>query len=234
MMNGCLSPEIIRDYPKVRVTVFVSTTDTADSFDYAHVANAVDGYVTELEKCAQSSDVMGTDALTAEPYSTRLMPVSDMSEIFSQADGVLLESIEFVGYDGTSIGSAFQNAANNTAIDSSQSSALDAYMASHFRGGIVGNWQPNYCRPVVRINGQSVLDLSGSEVQDVVTLQRNHLGHLSVGIPLPFGMEYFREFERITKIEVSAGLAQWIATSAEAVKKLVRYPVICIIRWRLK
>ncbi|MBS1562365.1 MAG: hypothetical protein JSS89_12230 [Bacteroidetes bacterium] len=234
MLQGCLSPEIIRDYPKVRVSLFASVTDTNDAFSFSHVANQPDGYVTELQKCAQSSTAMGTEALIPEPYSTRLMPVSDMSEVLAAATGVLLESIEFVGYDGTLVGSSDQNADNNTAIDSSQSSALDAYMASHFRGGIVGNWQPNYCRPVVRVNGMSVLDMMGSEIQDAATLQRNHLGHLSIGIPLPFGLEYYREFDRVTKVEVYGGLAQWIATSAEATKKLVRYPLVCMIRWRLK
>ncbi|MBU3742575.1 MAG: hypothetical protein FGM24_09875 [Candidatus Kapabacteria bacterium] len=234
-LQACLSPEVVREYPRVRVGLWLSTTDTSDyGFSYSHVANQVDGYVTEMEKCGQSASQMGTRAVATSPYSTRLRPLSDLAEVFNAESGVLLESVEFVGYDATLGGSAHQNAANNTTIDSSQSSTLDAYMASHFRGGIMGNHQPNYCRPTILVNGIAVFDLGDSSVQELTTGRRGHLGDLSIGIPLPFGVDYYREFEHVTSIEVYGGLAQWISTSAEPTDKLVRYPLLCMMRWRMR
>lgn len=235
MLNGCLSPELVREYPRVRIGLWMSTTDdSSNGFNYNHVANAVDGYVTELEKCNQSAALMGTRAKVTSPYSTELMPLVDLTELLTAQEGALLESIEFVGYDGTRIGSAHQNAANNSAIDTSQSSTLDAYMGSHFRGGIIGNHQPNYCRPTVLVNDVIVFDTGDSAVKNMATDLRGHLGHMSIGLPLPFGVEYYREFEHVTNIKVFGGLAQWIETSAEPTDKLVRYPLLCLMRWRMR
>lgn len=234
-LQGCLSPELVREFPRVRVGLWMSTTDTTDyGFSYGHVSNAPEGYLTEMEKCGQSAAQMGTRSVVASPYSTRLRPLSDLSDVFAADGGVLLESIEFVGYDATLGGSAHQNAANNTAIDASQSSTLDAYMASHFRGGILGNHQPNYCRPTVLVNGIAVFDLGDSAVQDVATGRRGHLGDLSIGIPLPFGVDYYREFDHVAAIEVYGGIGQWITTSAEPTAKLTRYPLLCMMRWRMR
>lgn len=233
-LSTCLYPDIVRDYPRIRTLLFASTTDTTVmGFSYDHVPNAVDGYVTEMERCSQSSSEMGTRSVRTNPYSTRMRPLSDMSDILTAEDGVLLEAVEFVGYDGTRIGSPDQNADNNAAIEASQTSVLDAYMASHVRAGILGNWQPNYCRPSIYIDDLDVLNMADSSVVDPVSGTSGHLGDMSVGIPLPFVLHYYREFTRVRKVNVFGGLAQWIGSSADPVNRLVRYPLVCIMRWRL-
>jgi hypothetical protein len=233
----CYRPDIVEKYPIVRDLIFVSTTDDDPSFDFAHVPNTVDGYVTELERCGQSATEMGTAAVRANPYSTRLMPVSSLNSVLGAAasagnGGALLESVVFLGYDSTLVGSPHQDADNNTAVAASQASATDAYVASHFRNGIMGNWQPNYCRPEIIVNGESLLSLGSSEIRDSAGASR-HLAHLSVGVALPYGVHFYRHFSTVQSIELHAGLAQWIATSASA-SKLKRYPMVGIMRWRLR
>lgn len=224
----CLAPDIIARYPRVVLAIFHSTTDTVDAFNYNHVTNAPNGYVDEIEKCAQSSDRMGDSSLVANPYSTRLMPVTPLDTIFN-APEAMLEKMLFVAYDGTRIGSPHQNAANNTVIDTSQASTLDAYMASHFRAGIIGNHQPNFFRPTVRINGKSVL----GNLEDSYVEPRGHLAHMSIGLPLPFEANWYAIFPNVQSIDVYAGAGQWITTSAEPTNKLVRYPVLCVQQWRV-
>lgn len=232
---SCFYPDIIRAYPRVRVALFMSTTDPEQStFDYDYVPNQPDGWVTELERCAQSSAAMGTTAIAANPYSTRLRPLADMSDVFAAQAGVLLEAIEFLGYDGTRAGSPAQNAANNTEIDASQTSVLDAYHASHFRNGVLGNWQPNYCRPSVYINDIDVLaNMMDTGIVNPMGGGRNHVGDMGIGVPLPFVVPYYLPFDVVSSVKVFGGLAQWIATSAEPTEKLVRYPLLCVMRWRL-
>lgn len=232
---SCFYPDIIRAYPRVRVGLFMSTTDTNQAgFDYSHVPNQPDGWVTELEQCAQSSAVMGSTAVGSNPYSTRMRPLSDMGDIYAAQAGVLLEAIEFIGYDGTRVGSPVQNADNNAAIEASQTSVLDAYHASHFINGVVGNWQPNYCRPSVFINDIDVLaNMLDTEVMDPVSGARNHAGDMGIGVPLPFVVPYYLPFDTVTSVRVYGGLAQWIGASAEPTDKLVRYPLLCVMRWRM-
>jgi hypothetical protein len=235
MPQACLAPDIIRAFPKVRTLLFISTTDSSTSgYDYTHVANNPGGYVVELERCGQATATMGTRAVATNPYSTRLMPVSPLDDLRSTPNGVLLESAEFIGYDSTRAGSAHQNANNVTAIEASQASATDAYVASHFRGGIAGNWQPNFCRPEILVNGELILGMNDTDVVNPATGARSHMGHLGIGVPLPFLAYYYREFDRISSLDVFCGLAQWIETSAEAVNKLQRYPVQAILTVRLR
>lgn len=236
MLMDCYRPDLVERYPQVRDLLFMSTIDPNQTFDFAHVPNTVDGYVTEMQRCGQSATEMGTAAVRVNPYSTRLMPVSDLNNVLGPASaggngGALLESVLFLGYDSTLSGSVHQDADNNTAITSSQSSATDAYVASHFRNGVMGNWQPNYCRPEVTVNGQRLLTLGSSHIVDTAGASA-HLGHLSIGVALPYAVHFYRHFPTLTSIEVFAGLAQWIATSPSAAK-LKRYPVLCVMRWRL-
>lgn len=235
MPQHCLAPDIVRLFPKVRTLMFMSVTDpTPSDYLFGHVADAPDGYVTELEKCGQAAAVMGSRAVATNPYSTRLMPVTPFDDLRNVPSGVLLESIEFIGWDSTRSGSPHQNANNVTAIELSQSSATDAHVASHFRGGIAGNWQPNFCRPEVLINGEAILSMNDSAIVNPATGARAHRGHLSIGVPLPYMAYYYREFTTISSIDVFCGLGQWISTSIEPTDKLQRYPVQCIMHVRTR
>lgn len=234
MLAACLYPDIVREFPHVRDMLFMSTVDPNEEFSFTHVDNTVTGYVTELERCAQSSDVMGTQRVQTNPYSTRLMPVSNQDDVLQIETGVLLEEVLFIGFDATLSGSIYQNADNNTAIEGSQTSVSDAYVASHFRNGVHGNWQPNYCRPEIRVNSIPILTMGDSHVTDPVTGGRGHMGHLSIGVVLPHRVAFYTTFERVRSIDVYCGLAQWITTSGEPTDRLVRYPVLCLMRWRTR
>ncbi|OJX57681.1 MAG: hypothetical protein BGO89_06835 [Candidatus Kapaibacterium thiocyanatum] len=234
MLSDCLRPEIVREYPHVRELLFMSTVDANEEYSYSHVANTPTGYAAELERCAQSSSQVGTGLVQANPYSTRLMPVSVQDDVVGIDTGVMLEQATFIGYDATLSGSPLQNAANNAEIIASQASPTDAYVASHFRFGIMGNWQPNYCRPEIRIDGVAILSMGDSQVVNPATETRAHLGHMSIGVALPYTVHFYREMDRVRNIEVFCPLGQPILSSAEPTEKIVRYPVLCMMRWRTR
>jgi len=98
----------------------------------------------------------------------------------------------------------------------------------------MGNWQPNYCRPEIRIDGVAILSMGDSQVVNPATETRAHLGHMSIGVALPYTVHFYREMDRVRNIEVFCPLGQPILSSAEPTEKIVRYPVLCMMRWRTR
>lgn len=215
--------------------VFVSNTDpNAPSFDTnpTYVPNTLDGYLLEFERTGRSAAVMGTPSTTNPPpaYSTFLLPTVDMSEVFNATE-VWFDGADFIALDAKVQGSIIQDAQNYAAIIASISSTdYDAWQASRFRNGVVALAGVNFFRPIIQINGTSILDMSNTQVK---INGANQVAHQSVGPSLPFCLPGGYPIGQVNSITVAAGAAQYISDSASTTK-LVRYPIICTMNLRLK
>lgn len=238
---GCLNPDILRLYPHPVVALFSSTVDPTNSneFDAAHVADTDLGYHTELEKAGQHATAPGSVKVLENPYSTRLRPNSMVADLV-RLKGVpcIIESVTFYAIDATVVtptqmepvsGNTFQDAVTAAAMITSQSTVMDANVASHFRNGLVGNWQPNWFRPALIINGRNIFgNLAGTELAGTAG-NRNHKGDLSIGLPLPFSLDLALEYPNgISSIEAHGQVVQYVPNSASA-SKYVRYPVHAVV-----
>lgn len=238
---GCLSPDILRLYPHPVVALFSSTVDTSNSneFNAAHVADTHLGYVTELEKAGQHATAPGSVAVLETPYSTRLRPNAMLAELEAlRGIPCIIESVVFYGVDATMqtpgetepiSGNTYQDPVVAADMITSQGTDMDANVASHFRNALVGNWQPNWFRPALIVNGQNIFaNLAGTQLVGT-NGDRNHRGDLSIGLPLPFTMDLAKEYPNgITSIEAHAQLVQYIPNTASA-RKYVRYPVHAVV-----
>lgn len=242
---SCLSPELLREYPHPIIAIFGSTVDTqSNGFDATAVDDAHDGMIAELERAGQHSTEPGSNNVAENPYSTRLRPLSNLSD-FLRMKGVpaVIESVLFYAIDSSEdtptevqpvAGTEYQDPVVAAEIVASQSSSTDAIYASRFKRTIIGNWQPNWFRPALIVNGRNLFpNIAGTQMQDT-NGQYGHLGDLSIGLPLPFSMDLAREFPHgIDSIEAYGQVVQHLEDSASA-RKYVRYPVIAVVVIRHK
>lgn len=208
---------------------FISSTETNDTPTDGHIANTIDGGYNELLAAGQASTSMGSSALTANPYSTRLRPITDVS-MFSTYDLVYLIRAHFRALDATLTGNADQDAATLTAIENSLTSNNDAYVQSRFRLGEIGSWQPNFFRPYFSIKesgrGNVFGSMSSSNFAD-----KNNVGDKSIGRMLPFFWDAVIPLNlgKIPNLrdalEVNAGVGQLVDLGGGSLK-IQRYPII--------
>lgn len=220
-MNRCNDSEYFRrKYPETVVALFMSTTETAtdvtEAQRNAHITNSHDGYLSELEKLGQASTSPGGTAKVTDPYTSELRPVTDLSRIYGAAD-VMLDTVEFFAYDTTLDGSEEQDSDTLTAIHNSRT-ANDIIPQSYYKNTLLSlNWQPNGFRPNVLIDGRPIvkgIDASAFE-------NGNNSGDLSIGLPLPYCLDYNRELGQVQDIKVHGQVSQKIG------EKYQRYPVLC-------
>lgn len=227
-MGLCNIPyELIRKYPQKLLAMFMSTTEynTTSGHTDSHITDGYDGYIDELEAIGQAATSIGSLSLVASPYPVWLRPVTDINILYGK--NVLLESLEYYAYDPTLTGAAAQNPSVLTAIYDSKSTD-DAYMQSFYRNGLIPNWQPNYCRPEFWIDGVNMmLGLSQSNFGN-----KSNKGDMSIGIPLGKCFDYYREFERITKIKANGQVAQKVDVSGTSYYQ--RYALLCFATFRFK
>jgi hypothetical protein len=217
---------------QVVIARFFSSTDTNLTPSAAHIADTVDGYVTELERLAQATATTGTAKLQYDvglglPYSTRLRPISDLQPLIGRGS-VRLISIMFQAYDTMAPSGTGQDATTNSTVTDSVTpgtagySSANAYMQSRFRNAVVGGWQPNWFRPRLLIDGRAVFFRS----LDVTSLG-TRAGDMSIGLSLPWCWRGDCTLGRITRgIEVHAGAWQRIDNGSGNVK-YVRYAIDC-------
>lgn len=214
--------------------IFISSTEDEATQTDTHVANTLDGGRLELLNCGASATAMGTKALVASPYSTRLRPVSNLSK-FAAYNGIYLLKAEFTPLDTTLTGSAPQDAQIDTEIIDSLLTDNDAYLQSRFRFGSIGDWQPNFFRPSLRVQG-------GDDVFETLNnsnfgTSKNNLGDLSIGCMLPYTWKpaiplYLGKVTDLNEaIIVHAGAGQIVEDTVLAVKKVQRYPVHCYMEF---
>lgn len=200
--------------------IWVSSTEYAGTQTDAH-ADSIADLMTELQQLGQANAAPGSAILQAAPYPTRLRPVTDLSQLIGR-DAILTRieyyAIDTTLWDGATQGTG-QNATVVAAIEDSLADATDAYVASRFRNGVIGSWQPNWFRPEIRINGQPVLFGNLSR-----TNFGNHANAADAGwgLPLPYCDDnLYISLGNVTSIDLQAQAAQ------EVGGLLQRYPIIC-------
>jgi len=246
MAGTCLSPDVLREYQRVTLLVFASATDfnaDSDTHQDAGVTDADTGYVDELERAGQHATTIGDKTFQEKPYTSQLRLCSDAADLYN-LKGIpsIVESVTFFAIDATTQTPTLLQTDADTYQDpvvvadmiASQATDMDANVASHFRNGIAGNWQPNWFRPEVYINDENLLpNLAQSHAADT-NGNKNHRGDMSIGLPLPWEMDFARRFENgIGKVRVFAQVVQCIPQTGQP-RKFVRYPVVCIVKIRTK
>lgn len=218
---SCNGSELLRiEFPKTIVAMFISSTEYAGVQTNAHIANTSVGFLAELEALGQSNAAVGTKALVAAPYPTRLRPLTKLSSIY-QATEVMLHSLEFFGYDTTLTGAVAQDADTLTAIYATRATN-EAYAQSIYKNALINNWQPNFLRPEFFVDSRNCLDfLSDSNFDG------QNLGDLSIGIPLGHCFDLDMFLGKVNEINVNAQLAQYISETS----KFQRYAVMCIAKF---
>jgi hypothetical protein len=200
--------EFKKYYPYPVHSLFMSWSGSA-------IGNSNIGMISELERLGSA---------TAAPAYRQLRPLARLDGIENNNVKALLEKIEFWPYDTTKTGSAHQDAATLTAIYASRT-ANEAIPQSLYLNAMVMNWQPNFCRPSVRIN--NVEYFCGLDSTYYSADNFANLGDKSIGIPLPFCLDVNVQVENVKKIEIHSALAQYIATTA----LFQNYALLCKITW---
>lgn len=207
--------------------LFISSIEDAGTQTDTHIDNTIIGGRDGLLECGQAATAMGTTTLATSPYSTRLRPISDISN-FADYDYLFLTKAEFRAYDVTLTGDAGQDAQILTELETSLSTTNDAYVQSRFRFAEIDGWQPNFFRPSLKLKEGS--DIFAS-LNSSNFLKKNNKGDLSIGLSLPFEYNpptpiYMGKPERIEDALICyAGAGQIIYDTVALANKIQRYPV---------
>ncbi len=209
----------------IATLLFFGTTETNVNQTKGYIANQPDGYLQEMKKLGQASTAPGSAALVSNPYPIRLRPVSDLNIVYDRK--VQLRSIYFTAYDVTLVGDANQDATTLSAIEGSLSSVNDAYVQARMRFSPLPDFQPNFFRPRVKVNGGEVVFRSLGNSYDFGTNDfSENAGDLSIGLPLPYITYPYADLGEVNSIEVEAQVCQII----EGVPKpYQRYAVLCVM-----
>lgn len=229
---SCVVPsDILTQYPKSVALVLYSTPEVGEISE-GGIENVVNGYIDVLEKLSQSSESIPDTTRLENPFGAQLRLLSSLKGLDDRKD-VYIENIQFTVYDHSLNGSTlaqtdtetFQDANTNTAVNNSQSTN-DRFLTSPYRDAMVGNWQPNWFRPFVKINNTVIFDTVASYYK-----QGNHVGDKSIGFDFPFCIDVYRKFPGINKIEIFAFALMYIAT-ATTDRKYKRFAVKAEIKLR--
>jgi hypothetical protein len=221
---SCNEYELLRlNYPRTIIAMFFSSTEIAPAQTNGHIPNTIGGYLTELEDLGQANAAVGSRALIAAPYPTRMRPLTRLSSIYQSQD-VLLKDIEFIGYDTTLTGATNQDAATIAEVYASRATN-DAYAQSIYKNAMINNWQPNFLRPEFYVDGKNVLDFLSDNDFD-----QPNAGDRSIGIPLGKCFDLSIQLGKVRDVNVHAQLAQYIALTG----LYQRYPLLCTATFWVK
>lgn len=136
-----------------------------------------------------------------------LSAVSSVEAIVNRSE-IFLHSIEFAGYDTA-----------ETHLEKADDAEKE-YASEIVAGNMLtSSWQPNYCRPLVRINGTNVLS-------SISSYSSNDAGvGGSIGLPLPFCLTLNKVVKEPRNIEVLGALAQKTKDGFR------NYPLLAIINF---
>lgn len=227
--------EIYREYPQQVPVIFMSTVDGGTPLSTGAVTSSLVGYVNEMGKLGQDSTGIGSGPVdNPNPYSPRLRPVSDFQKMFRQTQ-VYLTNIEFSAFDclNTNDSSGYQVAATNTAILSFTPGSEKPYAQSTYLNGLVPNWQPNWFRPIVRINGKDIVEVGNTHFLSGTNNTEHHEGDGSIGLRHDTCFDVYQAFKEIKDIDIRAQVVQYIGQSTDS-RKYKRYGVHCVMNFRRK
>lgn len=206
-----------REFPNTVVVPFFSSSEYAPVQTGSHIPDATDGYLqSEMEVIGQAAADINHNELVASPYPTRLRPLANLNDIYS-SQRVFLEKVEFFCYDTTLQGSTYQDADTLNAIYGSKT-GNDVYAQSLYKNGMPNNWQPNFFRPIFKVDDKNIFHFLQN------TNFGGNKGDLSIGLPLPYCFDLNKELGKVQEIEVFAQIAQYVAES----DKFQRYAVQCL------
>jgi hypothetical protein len=147
------------------------------------------------------------------PYSNRLKPIQSM-EWMRTARNVLVYRVHVWAYNAMKPGATEQaaGASVNTAITASlTSSSNNAYVQNRFMNVVPVEWQPNFCRPSIRINGaEDLFESFGQAFLPLGVNNGNNYGDKGLGLRLPFNHSMRKHFDTIGNIEVKAAVRQLV------------------------
>lgn len=212
--------------------LFMSSVESANEQTEGHVASTIIGAKTALLAAGQAATSMGTNALTSSPYSTRMRPLNDISNLSNFAK-IFLTKIHFRALDVTLTGDAGQDAQILTEIEDSLI-IVDSYVQSRFRFAEIGSWQPNFFRPSVKLKGGS--DIFGT-MNSSNFGTKNNRGDLSIGLMLPYEynpptpIDMGKAQATSDAIEVYAGAGQIVYDTVALANKIQRYPLIAYMEF---
>lgn len=191
--------------------IWVSSTDPSQIWNDSYIANNPTGYVDELQRTGQAAPTVGTEVHQVQPYTTELLPVADLSPVYDAAR-VMIKSATFLSIDTTRLGGLGQDPSTYAALVGTIGTDR-ALMQSMYQNGQIAHWQPNWFRPMIRLDSQDILygNLRNSESP------KGHQGHLSIGLPLPWGVDNLDLHLGSIKgktLRVYAQVAQYIAATA--------------------
>ena len=155
----------------------------------------------------------------AEVLQRRLVPVSSLEAMLNRKF-IYLHSIEFAGYD------------TSEKIIKSEAEAEKDFANEMIKNVMLStSWQPNYCRPIVRINGINITS-SISTFNNRRTAEGSlHSPYASaefgasIGLPLPFCLTINKLIKEPREIEILGALAQKTADGYR------NYPLLAIINF---
>lgn len=208
--------------------IFVSSVEATNEQTAAGITNSSSGYSTAMQPIGQADAAVGSTALESVPYSTRLRPVTDMQPIFD-ARGAEFRRISTFAYDTTRWDGVNAGTGQTTAVVQSIIDSLGtdrAYVQSRFRNAGLYDFQPNFLRPDIRINGAQLLrTLQDSHLSD------GHAGDRSIGLPIGYELTDLRKFvKKVNSIDCHAQVAQEIEAAGTFFQ---RYMVLIVLDIRI-
>lgn len=221
-----LDDAILRNYPVRRaVRFFSSSNPTAAKTSESHIANTHDGFWDELEKIgiAQSDPTL---------IPEELVPIDSLEDIKSirRSGGIVLDKIRFTIFDvkrtDPLISTGNQVAAVNAALTTSIANQNNVYVQSAGLNAVPVDWQPNWFRPRVILNGKQVF---GSTER---TYRAGNLGYASIGGVTTVEEEYAIYQDSVQELSVYARACQRIRTAAPAIM-YQPYAVMCEVVFRM-
>lgn len=233
------SPDIAAEFPNVDVILLTSSIQFPAPQSDSGATDSIIGAFTEMEALAQSSATVPTDAMIENPYSTLLRPRTYNNRLYQapqiDRNTIFIESIQFSVYDGRVNNSTlaqpnatlYQDAALNTVVENSQAGATDRYLTSPYRFAMIGNWQPNWFRPFIKINDEIIFDSRASKFGD-----HSNLGDIAYGYDLPFCIEPYKQIRYFKDLTIAACAFQYVVNGSS--RKLYRFPVHCEVNIRYK
>ncbi|MEO5929074.1 MAG: hypothetical protein ABIR47_03990 [Candidatus Kapaibacterium sp.] len=179
-------------------------------------------YRSEMLAMGQATATIPSDGRISSPFTTGMRLLTPIDWLRGRR--VALTRITWRAYDSTLLdggAAAGQDQDTLDAIEASLDTSSDAFAQSRLLMGEVSGWQPNFFRPVFRINSIDLYPSLRSNGQGT-----GHLADLSIGLPLPVCTEFHNpiDFGSFMSHEVSA----WTGQIVPATNTVQRYVLQCV------
>lgn len=210
---------------------FSSTQPGVNQTDnYSGITDAYDGFDIEMQKLGNAvwyrdgANVIQTADIIENPYPSLLRCTDDWAYL-RKLKNITLYKVQFLAYNAMQPGSSYQNADVNTAVTNSLSSSVnDSLVQNRLHRTIPVDWQPNFFRPSIKINGTEVLN----GLQN--TQDGSNKGIKSIGSHLPFSIIVKKTFKQIADIQIRAAVRQRVpVTGSTTDTYYLAYPVKAIL-----